>query len=98
MSKKYIDIKVTLWMRYHLDDNADVPVIIEDLKNGMSLDECLEKQNLFESDHFEYTQVEGTEEFLAPEENNGQATLEIFDETANEMMPVYSNEILILKN
>lgn len=98
MSKKYIDVKVTVWNRYELSELADMQDIVEKVKNGDPIDDVLESMNLFDDPDFAYVPVEGTEEMLDVNNNDGFSTIEIYDETENAMMPIYTNEIVIHKN
>lgn len=49
---KYIDVKVTVWCRYNLDDKADLSIIEDKIKNGYSVIEAIDEQNSFVD--FEY--------------------------------------------
>ena len=74
----HIDVKVSIWVRYHVDD-TDVESVINMAKANEYYD-C-ENETLYE-----------TEEALQPEDNDNQATVEVY----NGDSIVWTNEPLYL--
>lgn len=70
--KNYVDVKITVWQRYHFNDETDMQKIIAAIeKNGM--DEII-------SDEYGFIESEilfDTEEELTPEENGRCSTIEV---------------------
>ena len=78
----YIDIKETIWRRYKYTNNVDIDNLIEKIKNDDIIcigDEGFIKQEL----------MLDTVEDLTVEENDGEATIELYDD--NDWL-VYDNK------
>lgn len=82
----YIDYKVTTWNRIHYSDTSNIDKLKEMLINGDSPNDLTDDnlgfvyhENLFDTD-----------EYISPEENQGSATIELYD---NEKKMIWSNEI-----
>ena len=73
---KYIDVKVTIWGRLHFKDDTDLNKLIELLKQGNTTNDLCDEKLGFS----EYEILYETEEELSLEENNGNPTIEVFDE------------------
>lgn len=73
---KYIDIKVTIWGRLHFKDDTDLNKLIELLKQGNTTNDLCDEELGFSN----YEMLYDTEEELSLEENNGNPTIEVFDE------------------
>lgn len=82
---KYVDIKVSIWKRLYFTNTADTDKIIKSIKTDDVYDEelgFLECEFLYE-----------TEEELSIKENNGNPTIEVFDEDVKEIGPVWINSV-----
>ena len=79
MSTKYVDVKYTIWNRYHLKDDADIDTIVERLKQDADPD-TLYVYSEEESPVYSET-LDDTSEFIKAEENDGYATIEVYDES-----------------
>lgn len=83
----YIDYKVTVWKRIHFNVDTDPKEVIQILEEdglGNVFNEELgfvEQETLFE-----------TEEEMAPEENEGRSTIEVYTEGKFEDNLIWSNE------
>ena len=73
---KYIDVKVTIWGRFHFKDDTDLNKLIELLKQGKTINDLCDDELGFS----EYETLYDTEEELSLEENNGNSTIEVFDD------------------
>jgi hypothetical protein len=92
MSKKYVDYKQTIWCRAHFKNDADMQKVIQELENTGDVD-CIFDEDLgFEEDEVLYD----TSENMTPEENDGQPTIEVYqqheDETVNFQDLIWNNE------
>lgn len=73
---KYIDYKATIWFRIPVSDIEDFSIIKEKLEAGELPSE------LYNNDDFQLGQCDplyDTEEFISPNENDGQATIEVYE-------------------
>lgn len=86
---KYIDTKVTVWGRIHLKDDADMNKLIETLKKNNSINSICDESLGFS----EYEILYDTEEEITPEENNGDPTIEVFDDAISSVEPLWTNKI-----
>lgn len=72
MSNNYIDIKHTVWERFHYKDDINIESLIETLKNyGVPLGE-------HEDGFVECETLYDTLDEMSLEENNGLSTIEIY--------------------
>ena len=74
MARKYVDFKVTTWCRAHLED-VDLDEVIEDLKSGKGSEHLFAKELAYE-----WEQLVDTEVSMKLEENNGNATIEVYED------------------
>lgn len=75
MSKKYVDFKVTMWCRAHLNEDVDLDQVVEDLKSGKG------SEHLFAEDlAYEWEDLVDTQVSMKVEENNGHATVEVYED------------------
>jgi hypothetical protein len=81
----YIDVKVEVWQRIFLSDDADFKEIIELLE----VHTPSELWNVGKYDPSFETLLD-TEEYISPEENGGQSTIEIYN---NDGQLVWDNSI-----
>ena len=92
---KAIDVKYTIWGRYSLPDDTDMNEIIESLKKHREPNAAVVEVvgDVFgESDVLDFNIMISTEEFITPEENEGEATIEVYaDVDSNEM--IWSNKL-----
>lgn len=86
---KYIDTKVTIWGRIRLKDDADMNKLIEMLKKNNSINSICDESLGFS----EYEILYDTEEEITPEENNGDPTIEVFDDAISSVEPLWTNQI-----
>ena len=71
---KYIDVKYTVWGRYHLDEDTDLQPIIKMLEETENIDSICDLDGFIE-----YESMVETEEFIIVKENNNQPTIEVYD-------------------
>ena len=74
MPNNYIDIKETIWRRYHFSDEANMEEIIKELEKG-SFD-------IFDIDSAKFQESEvlyDTGQSITPEENGGEPTIEVYN-------------------
>ena len=73
MANNYVDVKETIWRRFHFSDTADMQEIVKELKQGsfdsVDIDSLgfLEGETLYD-----------TATTLEPEENSGESTIEVY--------------------
>ena len=75
MADNYIDVKETIWRRYHFSDEADMQKVIEELKE--------DSFDIFDIDGAKFQESEilyDTGVSLTPEENNREPTIEVYSE------------------
>lgn len=73
--KKYLDYKHTSWSRLYFKENTDMSKIIDKLEQGYLPSELCDDPDLgFD----EFEQIDDTEEYITPEENDNQPTIEIY--------------------
>lgn len=83
--KNYIDVKITVWQRLHFAEEAYMKGIADIIKED-GLDEVIdEKVGFLESET-----LFDTEEKLKPADNDGEATIEVY-EGGNE---IWNNKIV----
>jgi hypothetical protein len=76
MSRKYVDYKATIWGRLFFEDDADMQKVIVELEKGkLPAELCDEEELKFTEFMFNID----TEEFITPVENDGQATIEVYE-------------------
>jgi len=73
MARKYVDFKVTVWCRAHLDD-VDMTEVVEAMKKGEGSNYLFAEELAYE-----WETLSGTEEPLSVEENQGNCTVEVYD-------------------
>ena len=78
----HIDVKCTIWTRYHLPDDADVNKIIEKLEEGKSAEDAITivVPEDFGENGLEYETLNTTEEYMTLEDNDFQATIQVFED------------------
>jgi hypothetical protein len=84
---KYIDVKITTWQRLHFNDDANMQDLIQKLKeNTFPFDLC------YESEFEELEYLSEADEYLYPNENNNQPTVEVYE--GNEFQEcIWTNQI-----
>jgi len=75
MITKFIDYKVTCWKRVEFSEDEDMSKIIEEIKNNGNLNEC----NEIWDKHIGLDDLLETETFMPLEDNDGFATIEVFE-------------------
>ena len=75
MSRKYVDFKVTTWCRAYLEEDVDLDQVVEVLKSGEG------SNYLFATEMAnEWENLVDTEVSMKLEENNGNATIEVYED------------------
>ena len=78
---KYIDYKYTTWGRLYFKEDTDMQMIINKLdKEGYIPSELC---NYPELGFDEFKEIENTEEYITPEENDNQPTIEVYQRLDN---------------
>lgn len=71
--QKYIDYKVTTWIRAKFNEEVDLHEVIKSIENGAA-------PPAFNNEYdIEYENLTETEKFITPEENDGQSTIEVYE-------------------
>ena len=71
----YIDEKITIWRRHYFNEHADLENIVKIIDETGSVDDVIDESLGFvESDT-----LYDTSEFISPNENNNQATIEVYN-------------------
>lgn len=70
-------------MRVELPEAMSKEEAIHVLEKTGSVDEFFDNEELYPNHQFEYVDIENTEEDMLVEENDGQSTLELYDEDNN---------------
>ena len=70
---KYIDIKTTVWERYYIPDDVEIPKI----KSGENIQDFLDDNEFWD---WECESLLETSEWMSVEDNGGNATMEMYDE------------------
>ena len=70
-----VDYKATIWGRLFFEEGADVDKIIQALNNGEHPGNLTTEEYKFS--HFNF--IDETEEFMLPEDNHDDATIEVID-------------------
>lgn len=73
MSKNWIDTKVTIWIRAHFSNEADMQEVIRQIKEG-DINNIYDESNGF----IECETLFDTEVHIAPKDNHGDATVEVY--------------------
>ena len=95
----YVDVKVTVWNRIHFEDDANMEKILSILKTE-GIEGITEEDLGFR----EYSTLYDSEEQITPEENKGDATIELYEnealkwDNANQLTNDISFEPRIIKN
>lgn len=77
----YLDFKHTTWSRLYFSDDADVEKIIDKLEKGFLPSElCDEPELKFEN----LERLYDTEEYITPQENQGNPTIELYSSNGNQ--------------
>ena len=77
---KYVDYKATIWGRLHFSDETDMNKVIAKLEQGLTPNELCDDPELeFE----EFEMLFDSEEYITPSENQGQCTVEVYDDISN---------------
>ena len=76
----HVDVKITMWMRVELPEDMSKEEAIDILEKTGSVDEFFDNEELYPDFQFEYVDIENTEEDMSVEENDGQSTLELYED------------------
>lgn len=71
--KKYVDVKISMWKRVEFDEDADIKEVITIIQK-----EGVEEIYNYNLGQRQSETMEETEATLTPEENGGEATVEVF--------------------
>jgi hypothetical protein len=71
-----IDYKATVWFTIDINDVESLPKILERLNSGDSINDLYDHEDINISGS---ECVLETEEFLPPQENDNQSTIEVYD-------------------
>jgi hypothetical protein len=71
---KYVDVKITVWERYHFNETSQLNKVIEELEKTSDIDDILDP-NLGYS-HMEL--ISDTRESLSVEDNQDNPTIEVY--------------------
>ena len=74
---KHVDYKATVWGRLYFDDSVNTQDIIDKLEQGYLPAELCDVSEL-KFNRFEF--IQDTEEFMSVSENDGESTIEVFDD------------------
>lgn len=73
--RKYLDYKFESWGRMYFKEDTDMSKIIEKLEQGYLPSELCDDPDLgFD----EFEQISDTEEYITPQENGNQPTIEVY--------------------
>jgi len=75
MSRKYVDFKVTTWCRAYLEEDVDLDQVVEALKSGEGSNYLFAEELAYEWENLCDTEVS-----ITPEQNNGDATIEVYED------------------
>ena len=78
---KHLDYKCTTWCRLNFDDSVDLNKVKQLIKDGLMPLEIGYDQDFIENT--EWSTIDDCEEYLAPAENGGFHTMELYDEDGN---------------
>jgi hypothetical protein len=78
----HIDVKCTIWTRYHLPDDTDTDKIIEQLEEGKTVEDAILNvvPGEFGENGLEYQTLDETEEYMPPEKNDYHSTIEVYED------------------
>jgi hypothetical protein len=69
---KYVDVKYTKWIRYHLQEDTNLDRIIEDLKHTYDPTDLLQVEEVID-----YNEDLDADEYMPPKENQA-STVEVY--------------------
>ena len=81
----HIDTKVTIWTRLHVHESDNEQEILKRIKEGATINDLFN-----EFDSLDYEVLYDTEEQITVEENQGNATVEVFA-SKYDKEPIFSN-------
>lgn len=79
---KYIDYKTTVWQRIYFNNDTDMQKIIKLLEQNYIPNELCDEDLGFK----EVETMYDTEEFIRPIENDGQSTIEVYEDNGFKMI------------
>lgn len=86
----YLDYKATVWFRIPIQDKQTLEKVKEKIQQGMLPSELYNDSDI----KHELGQCESlleTEEFISPNENDGQSTIEIYSEGDKNLQLIWDN-------
>ena len=73
----FIDVKITTWERYYMDDSCNTNAIIEEIKTNKDF----YPPELVDDDSFlYYEKLDEVDEYISVEGNKGHSTIEIYND------------------
>lgn len=83
-----IHYKTTMWCKIILDENKiSKEEVLQKLNEGYSPSEIGFNEDI----NSEWEIIEDTEEFISPNENDGQSTIEVYEDGDNDMQIIWDN-------
>jgi len=79
---KYLDYKVETWNRIHFKDDVDINKVIRELNSGIIPNDLCDDE--FGFDYHE-NNIQNQDKFITSDENDGQSTIELYDEDGNNL-------------
>lgn len=88
MANKYVDVKVQVWQRLHFRDDTDMEEVVEQLKLSSNLGDLIDNV----PGYVDVCEVlYDTETYMDPENNCGNCTIQVFDESSGDITPIWEN-------
>ena len=73
--ENYIEVKYAMWQRLYFTDEADMKEKVKLLEEGKQMITLLLEEDGYE----DFEEMYDTEEVIKPENNNGEATIEVYE-------------------
>ena len=73
MTNNYVDVKETIWRRFHFKDESDMQEVVKELKQG-----CFDSVDLDSLGFLEEETLYDTATTLEPEDNSGEPTIVVY--------------------
>lgn len=83
MADNYIDVKETIWRRFHFSDTADMEKLVQELKEN-----SFDNIDIDAAGFQEAEVLYDTAEALEPDQNCGEPTIEVY----NKKQMIWDNE------
>ena len=73
MTNNYVDVKETIWRRFHFKDESDMQEVVKELKQG-----CFDSVDIDSLGFLEEETLYDTATTLEPEDNSGEPTIVVY--------------------